>query len=223
METLGAFPDEELDFSRMFSTQDQLDIIPHLLTQCSFPLENDGGFQFTIPSAFSSNLEANLNMAGVHESLFSSWSTLNNPDLNLFSQENSSSSNCSSSVLISSSPHETYFFSDSNQLQSSNDDSMSMDFYIMDEKNSGSLVPVFPQFTMSEAVCTNENMRSPKMGNLDGIQPEANAVPAKGLQKKRMFDFPGSQFNQSDKKKSRITRDVSTLISKYDTSLRQFL
>ncbi|KAF2309656.1 hypothetical protein GH714_004482 [Hevea brasiliensis] len=67
METLGAFPDGEWDFSRMFSTQDQIDITPELLGQCSFPLENDGGFQFTNPLDFSSNPEANVNMAGVDE------------------------------------------------------------------------------------------------------------------------------------------------------------
>ncbi|KAJ9166323.1 hypothetical protein P3X46_021097 [Hevea brasiliensis] len=208
METLGAFPDGEWDFSRMFSTQDQIDITPELLGQCSFPLENDGGFQFTNPLDFSSNPEANVNMAGVDESLSYSCNTLINSDFDLISQENSSTSNCSSSALISSSSHETYFFSDSNHLQSTNDDFMSIDFCIMDEKNSGSLVPMFPEFAMPETFRMNENMISAKVGDLDDSQPGANAVPAKGLQPKRMFDFPESEVNPSEKKKSRVTRDV---------------
>ncbi|KAJ9186824.1 hypothetical protein P3X46_002354 [Hevea brasiliensis] len=206
METLEAFPDGEWDFSRMFSTQDQLDIARELLGQCSFPLENDGGLQFTTLSAFSPNHEAIVNMSEVNESLFYSWNTLNN-DLNLLSQENSSSSNCSSSVLIPSSCHETYF-SDTNRILATNDDSMSMDFCIMDEKNSGSFVPMFPEIGMTETICMNENMSSAKMGNLDDSHPVANPVPARGLQLKRMLDFPESEVNPPENKKSRATRDM---------------
>ncbi|KAG8654810.1 hypothetical protein MANES_05G181100v8 [Manihot esculenta] len=195
METLGAFPDGEWDFSRMFSTQDQLDITSELLGQCSFPVGNEEGVQFANPTAFFSNPEANLNMADVNESLFYSWNTLNS-DLNLISQENSSSSNCSSSVLIPSFRQETYLFSDSNSILTTNDDSMSMDFCIMDEKNSGSFVAMFPEIAMTETetVCINE--------------PGANSVPARELQLKRMLDFPESEANPSGNKRSRVTRDV---------------
>ncbi|EEF52293.1 transcription factor, putative [Ricinus communis] len=126
-QTSGVFPDGEWDFSRMFCTEDQLDLTSEFLGQCSFPVGNhDGGLQLTDLSAFCPNSEANVNLT----------------------EENSSSSNCSS--------HENCFCSDSNHIPATNDISMSMDFCIMGDKISGSSVSMFPEIGMTQTVCIDE-------------------------------------------------------------------
>lgn len=213
MQSVGAFADGEWDFSRMFSTE-ELDFAPELLGQCSFPIEHDEGLHFAMPSDFNPNPEANVSMAGVNESSVYSWNNLN-PNLHFIYQENTNSSNCSSSVLIPSSCPETYFFSDSNLIPTTNDNFMSMDICIMDEENAGSFVPQFPETAMVESACINEDMSGCKIGNLnDSQQPAANAVRAEELQLKRKFDATESKVNLSDNmnKKPRVTRDVSTFL-----------
>ncbi|KDP41632.1 hypothetical protein JCGZ_16039 [Jatropha curcas] len=175
MESLAAFPDGEWDFSRMFSTEDQLDFTSEL--------------HFTNPSGFPlSNPEAN-------ESLFYSWNTLN-PYLHFISQENSSSSNSSSTSILPSPNHQNHLF---NNFPATNDISTSMDFCIMDERNPGSFLAMYPEVAMAE------------MGNLDENQPPgADAVSAKESQLKRKFDVSELEVNPSDsaKKKTRVTKDV---------------
>ncbi|CAK7347441.1 unnamed protein product [Dovyalis caffra] len=208
MQTMGAFPDGEWDFSRMFSMEEP-DFTPELLGQCSFPQGNDEGLQCTIPSAFFSTPEANVTMAG-NESLCYSWNTLN-PNLRFDSQESSNNSNCSSSVFLPSSSHESYF-NDSNHIQATNDNYVSMGISIMDEKTFGLFMPLFPEIAMAEAACMNgDHMSSDKIGNLDGyLQPADNVVLAKGLQLKRTLEVPELTVNVLDnmKKKPRVTRNV---------------
>jgi hypothetical protein len=217
MQTMGDFPDGEWDFSRMFSMEEP-DFTPELLGQCSFPQENDEGLQFTIPpAAFFPTPEANVSMAG-NESLFYSWNALN-PNLHFDSQESGNNSNCSSGVFLPSSSHESYFFNDSNRIQAANDNSMSMDISLMDEKTIGLFMPFFPEIAMAETACMNGDMSSDKIGDLDdNLQPAANTVLAKGLQLKRKLDVPESNTLDGMKKKPRITRNVSTLIQVYDNS-----
>ncbi|WCJ35542.1 basic helix-loop-helix (bHLH) DNA-binding superfamily protein [Euphorbia peplus] len=182
----GAFPEGEWDFSRMFSTQDH----PHLDFSISdqflglfnsFPDENDGSQLAFFP--------INPELSNVNESVFYPWNALN-PDFNFASQENSSSSNSSSSFLAPCSNQETFFFSDN---------SMSMDFCVVDEKNSNSLVPFFPEVSMAEADCVNENISNPE-----------NALPPKDLSLKRKFEISETEVNPSHnvKKKTRVTKDL---------------
>ncbi|KAB5526606.1 hypothetical protein DKX38_020453 [Salix brachista] len=206
IQTMGDFPDGEWDFSRMFSMEEP-DFTPELLGQyCSFPQDNGEGLQFTIPPDFFPAPEADvISMAG-NESLFYSWNTLN-PNLHFDSQESSKNSNCSSSVFLPSSSHESYFFNDSNHIQATNDNSVSMD-----EKTIGLFMPFPPEIAMAETACMNGDMNSDKIGDLDNnLQPAANTAQAKGLQlKRKLDDGPEPIANTLDdtKKKPRITRNV---------------
>ena len=217
MQTMGDFPDGEWDFSRLMFSMEEPDFTPELLGQCSFPQENDEGLQFTIPPAFFPLPEANVSMAG-NESLFYSWNALS-PNLHFDSQESGNNSNCSSGVFLPSSSHESYFFNDSNRIQATNDNSMSMDISLMDEKTIGLFMPFVPEIAMGETTCMNGDMSSDKIGDFDdNLQPAANTVLAKGLQLKRKLDVPESNTLDDMKKKPRITRNVSTLIQVYDNS-----
>lgn len=207
MQTMGDFPDGEWDFSRLMFSMEEPDFTPELLGQCSFPQENDEGLQFTIPPAFFPPPEANVSMAG-NESLFYSWNALS-PNLHFDSQESGNNSNCSSGVFLPSSRHESYFFNDSNRIQATNDNSMSMDISLMDEKTIGLFMPFVPEIAMGETTCMNGDMSSDKIGDLDdNLQPAANTVLAKGLQLKRKLDVPESNTLDDMKKKPRITRNV---------------
>ncbi|KAJ6871825.1 transcription factor bHLH85 [Populus alba x Populus x berolinensis] len=157
MQTRGDFPDGEWDFSRLMFSMEEPDFTPELLGQCSFPRENDEGLQFTIPPAFFPPPEANVSMAG-NESLFYSWNALS-PNLHFDSQESGNNSNCSSGVFLPSSSHEYYFFNDSNRIQATNDNSMSMDISLMDEKTIGLFMPVVPEIAMGETACMCKRVR----------------------------------------------------------------
>jgi len=217
-QAMEAFPDGELwNFSRMFSMEEP-DCTPELLGQCSFLQDTDEGLHFTIPSAFFPAPESDASMAE-DESLFYSWHTPN-PNLHFDSQESSNNSN-SSSVFLPYSSHESYFFNDSNPIQATNNNSMSMDISIMDEENIGLFMPLFPEIAMAETACMNGDMSGDKTGDLDdNLKPAANDVLAKGLQLKRKLDVPEPIANTLDdmKKKARVTRNVSTWIQGYSNS-----
>ncbi|KAL9396511.1 hypothetical protein Peur_010764 [Populus x canadensis] len=208
-QAMEAFPDGELwNFRRMFSMEEP-DCTPELLGQCSFLQDTDEGLHFTIPSAFFPAPESDASMAE-DESLFYSWHTPN-PNLHFDSQESSNNSNSSSSVFLPYSSHESYFFNDSNPIQATNNNSMSMDISIMDEENIGLFMPLFPEIAMAETACMNGDMSGDKTGDLDdNLKPAANDVLAKGLQLKRKLDVPEPIANKLDdmKKKARVTRNV---------------
>ncbi|XP_034897367.1 uncharacterized protein [Populus alba] len=208
-QAMEAFPDGELwNFGRMFSMEEP-DCTPELLGQCSFLQDTDEGLHFTIPSAFFPAPESDASMAE-DESLFYSWHAPN-PNLHFDSQERSNNSNSSSSVFLPYSSHESYFFNDSNPIQATNNNSMSMDISIMDEESIGLFMPLFPEIAMAETACMNGDMSGDKTGDLDdNLKPAANDVLAKGLQLKRKLDVPEPIANTLDdmKKKARVTRNV---------------
>ncbi|KAJ6954863.1 transcription factor bHLH76-like [Populus alba x Populus x berolinensis] len=209
-QAMEAFPDGELwNFGRMFSMEEP-DCTPELLGQCSFLQDTDEGLHFTIPSAFFPAPESDASMAE-DESLFYSWHAPN-PNLHFDSQERSNNSNSSSSVFLPYSSHESYFFNDSNAIQATNNNSMSMDISIMDEENIGFFMPLFPEIAMAESTAgMNGDMSGDKTGDLDdNLKPAANDVLAKGLQLKRKLDVPEPIANTLDdmKKKARVTRNV---------------
>ncbi|KAB5568871.1 hypothetical protein DKX38_002664 [Salix brachista] len=203
-QAMGAFPDGEWDFGRMFSMEEP-DSIPELLDQCYIPHDIDEGLHFTIPSAFYAAPESDVSMVE-DESLFYSWHTLN-PDFHFDSQESSNNSNSSSRVFLPYSSHELYFLNDSNPIQATNNNSLSMDISITDEKNTGLFVPLFPEIAMAETAYMNGDMSGEEIGNLDdNLKPAADDV----LQLKRKLDVPEPTANTLGdmKKKSRVTRNV---------------
>ena len=210
-QAIGAFPDGEWDFSRMFSLEEP-DSIPELLDQCDIPHDIDEGLHFTIPSAFFSVPESDVSMVE-DESLFYSWHTLN-PDLHFDSQKSSNNSNSSSRVFLPYSSHELYFLNDSNPIQATNNNSMSMEISITDEENTGLFVPLFPEIAMAETACMDGDMSGEEIGNVDdNLKPADNDV----LQLKRKLDVPESAASTLGdmKKKSRVTRNVSAWIQGY--------
>lgn len=218
MEPIGAFPDGEWEsFSKMFSADDQPDFIPQFLGQCSFLLEHDDGLISRGPSSTfgPTSDQANLGMTGVKESLLYSLDNLNS-NLQHISQE---SSNSSSSIFIATPGHDNYYFGDANHIPVANDMCMSMNICLMDEKNTGSFFPAFPEVVMGDTVYTNEDAIRNGSMKLDDGQPAAIAISGKELLLKRKLEMPEShikaedklnaQSSESAKKKPRVSRGVS--------------
>ncbi|KAK3231238.1 hypothetical protein Dsin_003119 [Dipteronia sinensis] len=230
MEALAVFADAEWEsFSKMFSTEDQIDddLTSQYFGQCTFPnLEHEVGLQFLTPSnnIFSSNNpEANnVSMVGLHESLFISSDVHDHHNSNLhnLSQESSYGSDCSGSAFLPSPTHQSaaaYFISDSNHIPNyiSNDHhgSMSMDICVMDDNKIG-LQAEFPDVYLKETTPINEDM----LGNSDNSPAAAGFFQAKELQLKRKFEnlaihTGGETINnvnssENTKKRPRISRDV---------------
>ncbi|XP_041021270.1 transcription factor bHLH84-like [Juglans microcarpa x Juglans regia] len=225
MEPIGAFPDGESwdSFSKMFSTDQELDFTPQFLGQyCSFLLEHDEDLNARAPSSFCPTSESNTSMTGsVSDSLHYTLESLN-PNLDFFSQESSNGKSCSSSniFIATDSSHENYFSTDANHLPVAND--MFFNICMMDEKNVGSFVPVFPGAGMAETVGINdyEDISLNGTDKLDDGSPAEVAISGKELLPKRKFDTQESHrkaeektdsqssYQNARKKVPRVSRDV---------------
>lgn len=224
MEPIGAFPDGESwdSFSKMFSTDQELDFTPQVLGQyCSFLLEHDEDLNARVPSSFCPTSESNTSMTGsLSDSLHYTLESLN-PNLNFFSQESSNGKSCSSSnIFIATDPsHENYFSDAYNHIPVAND--MFFNICMMDEKNIGSFVTVFPGAGMCETAGINEDISLNGKDKLDDGSPAEVAISGKELLPKRKFDTQESHRKAKEKtssqssyqnarKKPRVSRDVST-------------
>ncbi|KAF5461930.1 hypothetical protein F2P56_017989 [Juglans regia] len=226
MEPIGAFPDgESWDyFSKMFSTDQELDFTPQFLGQyCSFLLEHDEDLNARAPSSFCPTSDSNTSMTGsVSDSLHYTLESDLNPNLHFFSQESSTNGkSCSSSnfFIATDSSHENYVSTDANHFPVAND--MFFNICMMDEKNIGSFVPVFPGAGMGETVGINdyEDISLTGTDKLDDGSPAEVAVSGKELPPKRKFDTQESHRKAEEKtnsqssyqnarKKPRVSRDV---------------
>ncbi|KAG6699041.1 hypothetical protein I3843_08G050400 [Carya illinoinensis] len=222
MEPIGAFPDGESwdSFSKMFSTDQELDFTPQVLGQyCSFLLEHDEDLNARVPSSFCPTSESNTSMTGsLSDSLHYTLESLN-PNLNFFSQESSNGKSCSSSnIFIATDPsHENYFSDAYNHIPVAND--MFFNICMMDEKNIGSFVTVFPGAGMCETAGINEDISLNGKDKLDDGSPAEVAISGKELLPKRKFDTQESHRKAKEKtssqssyqnarKKPRVSRDV---------------
>ena len=223
MESLAAFPDGEWDsFNRMFSNE-ELHFAQQILHQFSFPLEHDDeGLSFINPSTFCPNLEANMSIAGVNESLLYSSNVIDS-NFHYNSQESSQSSNSSGSIFVPPSKHETYYLAGSNQIAVTNDITMSLDISMdiggLSDKITDSFPPAFPNIAMEDTANVIEDLSTEYcLGKLNAAShPAANAVLANELLVKRKFDVlelnaEGDKINinssENTKKRPRVSKDV---------------
>ncbi|XP_040967832.1 transcription factor RSL2 [Gossypium hirsutum] len=109
MKSVAAFHDGAWDsFNIMFSNEDHLDFAHQVLNQFSFPLEHDERLSFINPSTFVPNLEADMSIAGLSRSLFSSSNALDS-HFHYKTQESNQSSNSSSNTFVPLPNYETSF------------------------------------------------------------------------------------------------------------------
>ncbi|TYI82501.1 hypothetical protein E1A91_D05G225300v1 [Gossypium mustelinum] len=222
MESVAAFHDGPWDsFNIMFSNEDHLDFTHQVLNQFSFPLEHDERLSFINPSTFVPNLEADMSIAGVSQSLFSSSNALDS-HFHYKTQESNQSSNSSSNTFVPLPNYETSFLGGSSHMAVTNDITMSLDIQ-MDigggsDKITDSFPPAFPNIAMDDTVNVIEDSSTDCLPKLDGGYPADSAVLADEILLKRQFDVlelhdEGDKIStyssETTKKRPRVSKDAA--------------
>ncbi|KAK8988831.1 hypothetical protein V6N11_030205 [Hibiscus sabdariffa] len=193
MESLAAFHDGDWDsFNIMFSNEEgHLDFMPQILRQFSFPPQHDEWSSFINLSAFCPDPEANMNIVGVSENLFSSSNALDG----------------------------TYFLGDSNHIAVANDIAMSLDVSTdidgVNDKISDLFPPAFPNIAMGGAVNVIEDLSTDCLPKIDSGHPadNANELLLKRkfhvLEQRDEWDKISTNSSRTTKKRPRLPKDTA--------------
>ncbi|PIA33216.1 hypothetical protein AQUCO_04200162v1 [Aquilegia coerulea] len=192
------FEGEWNSFNGMFT--EEADFMKTLLGNCSFQSQHDGGLSLDNTSTFWPSLEFTTMEGGNEGSNFCS-ETVNTDTFHLLQETDYSGS----SFNFPSMGNDHYYLNESNS-------SMSMDYCMVLEHNTGLPTTTCPDNHMEEAVCKNEEINTAHLRESGDILLDQSLIPDQKLQQKRKYEMPepdtkdvqGNKKNAQTKKKQKF-------------------
>lgn len=216
MEPIGVISEGEWSSLSGMYTAEEADFMAQLLNNASLPNESSGDSSLGVPSStFWPAHESSMSVEGLSESSYYS-SDMATSNFYSFSH---------GTRFGGSSSQHSYYLSDSHPILVPNNNSMSMNFYMVDIKNASSFL------VEGDDVCLNQEKSDGSAEEYAGNVPAA-VLPEKDSQQVRQSEMPIPESEsipeekcnkppQNSKKRSRISADVSTITS-FSTSSYYF-
>uniref|UniRef100_A0A2N9I1M2 BHLH domain-containing protein n=1 Tax=Fagus sylvatica TaxID=28930 RepID=A0A2N9I1M2_FAGSY len=202
MEPIGVISEGEWSSLSGMYTAEEADFMAQLLNNASLPNESSGDSSFGVPSStFWPAHESSMNVEGLSESSYYS-SDMATSNFYSFSH---------GTRFGGSSSQHSYYLSDSHPILAPNNNSMSMNFYMVDMKNASSFL------VEGDDVCLNQEKSDGSAEDSSGKVPAA-VLPEKDSQLVRQSEMPIPESEsipeekcnkppQNSKKRSRISAD----------------